>query len=300
MKWPVCPVVAGTVAAALLLALPGCTSEPTQTQGESSAAPLLWEIKGPNGDAEGWLFGTIHALPKGTHWRTPLLDRAIRQADLLVVEVAGLDDQRAMAQVFARLSTSPALPDIALRVPPSARAGLFDLIERADQSASDFAGTETWAVALILAQVDSGGDSANGADRALLQDFAGRKVRELEGAQKQLEIFDALPEKEQRDLLLAVMEEIRANQADPARLQRAWLAGDADTLEQAASSGLMEDPELRETLLVRRNRNWMQQLRPILASGKRPLVAVGTAHLLGPDGLPAMFEALGYSVRRIP
>ena len=74
-------------------------------------APALWEVRGPSGEA-GWLFGTIHALPDGTRWRTPVLERVLEQADLLVVEVADLDDQGAAAYAFAQVSSSPGLPPL--------------------------------------------------------------------------------------------------------------------------------------------------------------------------------------------
>src|SRR3990167_9192202 len=288
----------GLVAAALLLALTGCKQDRSTADAEAPA-PLLWEIRDNAGAVRGWLFGTIHALPDGARWRTQRLEQVGDQADLLVVEIATLEDREKMAQIFTRLATSPALPDIGMRVPESSRPALFGLIDQTDYTAADFAQIETWAAALILAQAGDSGDASNGADRALLNDFAGRKVHEFEGTEKQLVIFDTLPEADQRDLLLAVMEEVRANEGDPERLRRAWLAGDAETLETAASTGLMEDPELREALLVRRNRDWVGQLDAILASGERPLVAVGTAHLLGPDGLPTLLARRGYTTRRI-
>lgn len=289
----------GLIAAALLLALGSCKQDAHTAADDGAPAPLMWEIRDNAGTVRGWLFGTIHALPDGARWRTQRLEQAIDQADLLVVEIAALENREEMAQIFTRLAASPALPDIGMRVPEGSRPALFGLIDQTDYTAADFAGIETWGAALILAQAGDSGDAANGADRALLNEFTGRKVHEFEGAEEQLGIFDTLPETEQRDLLLAVIEEVRANEADPERLRRAWLAGDAKTLETAASTGLMEDPELREALLVARNRDWIGQLDAILVSGERPLVAVGTAHLLGPDGLPALLARRGYTTHRI-
>jgi uncharacterized protein YbaP (TraB family) len=38
----------------------------------------------------------------------------------------------------------------------------------------------------------------------------------------------------------------------------------------------------------------------MLKDAARPLVAVGTAHLVGPEGLAASLRARGYRVTRIP
>jgi hypothetical protein len=37
-----------------------------------------------------------------------------------------------------------------------------------------------------------------------------------------------------------------------------------------------------------------------LAEAPRPLIAVGAAHLVGPEGLVALLEAEGYRLSRIP
>ena len=71
---------------------------------------------------------------------------------------------------------------LAERVPPELAAPLATILARGGVSPDRFAGTETWSAAITLARVDATGYPANGVDRALLADFAGRPVRELEGA----------------------------------------------------------------------------------------------------------------------
>lgn len=284
--------------AALLacLALSGCRREPPPPA--PPARPALWVIDRAEGRPAGWLFGTIHALPRGTAWRTPALAHAVRDAGVLVVEVRDLD-QRALAAQFARLARDRAGPPLALRLPPGARRELAALLDREGVAEGRFDALETWAAALALARLGEAASPREGVDRALLADFADRPVRELEGAAAQLAIFDALPEREQRDLLAAVIAEHARAGADRTALARAWLAGDTQRLARLARTGLLADPELYEALLAARNRAWMNRLTPLLERGERPLVAVGAAHLLGPDGLPAMLTARGYRVRRI-
>ncbi|NVE93757.1 TraB/GumN family protein [Altererythrobacter lutimaris] len=279
------------------LCVAACSDTPDSPSQGSAPSPLLYEVTSPDGATEGWLFGTIHALPDGTEWRTDVLQDTIENSDYLVVEIAGLDNQRAMVDTFMALSRTPDQPDIGTRVEQSERPLLFDLIDRAGYSAHDFASVETWAAALMLAQVNATGDPANGVDRALLKDFQGRDIREFEGADVQLGIFDQLAEKDQRDLLSGVLEESQSD--DPTRLRNAWLAGDETILIEATNTGIMTDPELRAAILTDRNDEWMRQLVPLLQGDPKPFVAVGAAHLVGPEGLPAQLEALGYTVERI-
>lgn len=281
----------------LALLVVSCSGDAGQPGAQTDASPVLFEVSSQDGTVEGWLFGTIHALPDGTNWRTEVADQAIKSADYLIVEIAGLEDQRAMVDTFMALSRSPDQPDIGTRVDASERPMLFSLIDRAGYKPHDFASVETWAVALTLAQAYSRGDPANGVDRALLKGFQGRPIREFEGAELQLGIFDQLPEIEQRDLLSGVLQEGDAE--DPARLSRAWLAGDEETLIEATNTGIMADTELRAAILTERNDAWMEQLVPMLEMEAKPLVGVGAAHIVGPEGLAAQLAAVGYTVTRI-
>ncbi|WP_156443506.1 TraB/GumN family protein [Erythrobacter sp. CCH5-A1] len=291
---------AGIIAPFLLLLAAGCSDVPGEpAEGPVPPAPLLYEIASADGSVEGWMVGTIHALPAFARWRTPAIETAAKRADLLVVEIATLDDDAALARTFANLSRSPGLPPLDERLPPDLRPALAALMERGGIVPAQFAGTETWAAALTLARIDTVGDPANGVDRALIADFEDRQVRELEGAPAQLAIFDRLPEAAQRAMLAAVVRDSAATASDPERLQRAWLAGDAETIKASTREGVLADPTVREALLTARNRRWAAALGPMLAGAPRPLIAVGAAHLVGPEGLAALLEAQGYRIRRI-
>lgn len=292
---------AALLAPLILLALAGCSDAPGGEQADGPPpSPLLYEIASADGTVEGWLFGTIHALPDGTTWRTPEIGRVIDTADLLVVEIGAPKSRNDGPSIFESLAQSPGLPPLTARMPPELRPRLANVLARGRLDADDFAAQETWAVAIALARVDATGDPANGVDRALIDDFAGRSVRELEGLRGQLSIFDRLPETAQRAMLAAVLRESEKARKDPGRLQRAWLAGDAATIAHSTREGFLADPTLREALLTGRNERWVKALVPMLKQTPRPLIAVGAAHLVGPEGLAALLEAEGYRVTRLP
>lgn len=283
---------------AALLTLAACKGEPPP-EFAGAPSPALFEIASPDGTVEGWMFGTIHSLPDGVRWKTEALSGVIARADLLVVEVRDLDDAAAMQKAFASRAYAEGQPPLAEKVPPAQREALFAILADNDVPAEAFAGMETWAAALTLAQYAETGDAANGVDRALLAEVPRAKVVELEGAARQLDAFDRLPEAEQRDLLAAVIADMARHREAPAGHAADWYRGRIDHLADPATSAMLADPELREALYAARNRDWTERLVAILRAEPLPLVAVGTAHLAGEDGLPALLAAQGYTVRRI-
>lgn len=288
------PVSNRLIAALLALLLAAC-------QQKEQARPALWQVDGPGGQ-RAWLLGTIHALPSPISLDSPAFDRATAEATGLVVEVAALDDDKRTALAFHSLSAVAAAPPITARASELDRPVLVKLLTEAKIPADSFNQMDTWAAALTLGQAvsaRSGDDSGNGADRLVLKEMKGKPLAEFEGAERQLAIFDALPEGEQRDLLSAVIRSASTAREDGRKLQQAWLRGDAAALAALDHQGLLADPELREALLVRRNAAWIEQLLPMLRRGEKPLVAVGTLHLVGQDGLVTRLEAQGFRVTRL-
>jgi uncharacterized protein len=293
-------VAAAVLAPTMILTLAGCHDAPGEAQDSGPPSPLFYEIANAEGAVEGWMFGTIHALPDGTRWRTREITAAIEEADLLLVEIADLGDKSTVPALFAQMATTAGQPPLDRRLPANLAPALDDLLDHGGMEPAQFASTETWAAALMLAQVSAEGDPANGVDRALIADFTDRPVREFEGARVQLSIFDRLPETDQRALLAAVVRDADNASEVGARLRRAWRRGDAAAIEAASQTGILADPEVREALLTARNRDWAVKLSDLLKAKPRPLVAVGAAHLVGPDGLVMLLEQRGYRVRRLP
>lgn len=287
-----------SLCAALVLLLAACSQQPDTAKAEGPY-PALWEIADANGAVEGWMFGTIHALPDDTKWRSPRLDAVMGQADMLVVEVANLEDGAELSRLFEQMAFDRPAGPIGDRIDPDLRDEFEALLVKAKVRRTYFDPMESWAAALALAQVAQSAKSENGADRALLAAFDKREVVELEGARGQLAIFDSLPEAEQRDLLNAVLEESRAYDDGIGTLAQAWLEGDTKRLTDLTRQGILADTELEDALLIRRNASWAAQVENLLSASEKPLIAVGAGHLLGEEGLPKKLEARGYTVRRI-
>ena len=278
-----------------LLALAACNSAPAEQK-----HPALWQVTAADG-ATGWVFGTVHALPDGLEWQTPAIDRAVAQSGTLVLEILDPADENAARAAFVRLGTTPGQPPLDTRVEPALRPALRAALAKTGLNAAQFASLEDWAAALTLSfalEAVEGNDPDNGADRALLAAAGKRPVAGLETLEGQLGLFDALPAREQRALLSAVLAD-SADGASDKRLVKAWADGDVATLDREAHAGMMADPRLREALLVARNRRWAEQVAAMLGAGKRPFVAVGAAHVAGIDGLPEMLAARGFAVKRV-
>lgn len=277
----------------LALLLAACSPKP------EAANPALWQVEGPRGE-RAWLFGTIHSLPRPAAWRSKAVDRALAKADRIVVEVENLADEAATSAIFARLARSPAQPPLSSRVRPELRQDLDALLARGGMKQSQFDSTETWAAALMLARVETRElNSKYGIDRAVIEAAQGKPVIALEGAERQLRIFDSLPEKEQRDLLNAVVGDKSSATGESERLADIWRKGDMRAIEAETRTGILADPELREALFTRRNQLWSARIVAMLQRGEKPFVAVGAAHMVGSDGLLELLQAGGYKVTRI-
>lgn len=276
------------------LALTGCG---VPERDWPAPSPALWEVTGADG-TRGWLFGTIHALPEGAEWRTSIVDAALGNAGVLVVEAADMADNEARPTAWQMLAVTPGQPPLTQRVPHEQADAVKTALDKAGLDEADFADLETWAAALTLANALRE-ENGEGVDLALMRGYRGHVTRSLEGVTPQLAIFDRLQPEDQSDLLAAVAERATSDPAAEERIARLWWTGDIDGIEAETHRGILTDPGLREALLVARNRDWAEQIEPLLRSGEKPFVAVGAGHLVGADGLPALLAARGYTVRRI-
>lgn len=268
--------------------------------------PALWKVSGtrPGQIGVAYMFGTIHILPDDVQWRTPALEAAIADSDHLVIEVLGLEDTQNAAKIFSRLALSPGQEKLDERIKPSLHDDLDRIIDASNISERALNRMETWAAALSLASAQTRGlglNSSGGVEKKLTAQFekAGKPIEALETIELQLGYFDKLPEEQQRQMLTSVVEESDDAQQAFELLFNAWMTGDLEHIVTLSDTGILTDPKTRQYLLVARNLDWVEQLDKRLQRPGTSLVAVGAAHLAGPDAVQATLAKRGYKIEKI-
>jgi uncharacterized protein YbaP (TraB family) len=79
-----------------------------------------------------------------------------------------------------------------------------------------------------------------------------------------------------------------------------WAAGKPDALADKMNESLEATPQLAETLLFQRNRNWAGQIRAMLDKPGTVFIAVGAGHLAGKQSVQDYLKTLGIETRRVP
>ncbi|WP_339690412.1 TraB/GumN family protein [uncultured Parasphingorhabdus sp.] len=295
-----------TLIASLMLAACNNTPDPVALNTVKTGTPALWKVSGTTAGQQGvaYMFGTIHILPDDVQWRTPVLENAIADSDTLVIEVLGLEDTRNAAKIFSRLAVSPGQEKLDARIKPSLRDDLDRIIDSANIPERALNRMETWAAALSLASAQTKGlglKSSGGVEKKLSAQFekAGKPIEALETIELQLGYFDKLPEEQQRQMLTSVVEDSSNAQQAFEKLFNAWMTGNVEEIVTLSDAGILTDPKTREYLLVARNLNWAEQLDKRLQNPGTSMIAVGAAHLVGPDAVQATLAKRGYKIEKI-
>lgn len=290
----------GLLACLALALLAACGKAPDRPADHSRVA--LWEVSDASGP-RAWIFGTVHALPPDTAWQRSAIGDALGKSDRLVLEIGEDLNPEIAGQALARVALTKGLPPPSERIAAAYRPKLATVYQRLGLRDQSFPDMETWAVALQIAAIAGEKDgihAADGVEPALRLLARDKPVLGLETIDAQFAIFDTLPERQQTTLLEQTAAEIVSLEDEDRDLLQLWLRGDDLGIARESNKGLLTDRTLREALLTRRNREWVGKVETMIKAGSRPFIAVGAAHVSGPEGLPALLRARGWVVKRIP
>ena len=267
------------------------------------AEPALWRIKGPRSTV--YLFGTVHVLPKSVSWRSPRIDAALKAADELWLEAPDADDAAKLQPVIARLGADPAHP-LSTRL-PAADLPKLDAAAKAMGAPGRevFEPLRPWMVGMVLSVaplLKAGYDPNSGVEKVVKGEAvaAGKPVKGFETAEGQLHILADMPEAMQVELLERALERggRRQGQARRAGGQLGGGRRGGDRPLRQPRSSPSASPGAYRRMVVDRNAAWTEAL---VADLQRPgvrFVAVGAAHLAGPDSVVAMLAKRGVKAER--
>jgi uncharacterized protein YbaP (TraB family) len=268
---------------------------------QAVADPALWRIQ--RDGATVYLFGTVHVLPKGLQWHDPGLDRALAASDLLYVELVD-DDQATMQPLVMQYGIDFAHP-LSSELDPADEQRLQSAAQTAGIPLQALDAMKPWmaAVSLTVAPiVKAGFDPASGADKKLRQQFAsqGKPVKGLETAEQQIRYFANLSPTVQISMLRNSLDDYADADKVINALVKDWQHGDVNAIAALENSEMRDKyPVLYKTLLTERNQRWAQQIARMLDDHQTVFVAVGAAHLAGPDDVQAQLQKLGIHVERV-
>jgi uncharacterized protein YbaP (TraB family) len=266
--------------------------------------PLLWQIQTASGEV--LLLGSVHMLRAQDYPLAGAIEAAYERADRVVLELdlATLDPVQ-MQLSLRRLGMAEEGDSLETLMGPDSWRKATALAEELGVELVRLAAAKPWYAALTIANLEMirlGFRPEHGIEqhfaRLCLQDD--KPIHGLETLDYQLGIFNDMALADQRRLLLQTLEDATRMEADMDGLIETWNRGDVERLGELLGEGFEEYGSLYETLVVRRNRQWLPTVESWAERAGTTLVVVGALHLVGEDSLIEMLRTQGHRVRRLP
>jgi uncharacterized protein YbaP (TraB family) len=263
---------------------------------------FLWRIS--KGGRDSYLYGTVHVAKLDWAFPGPLTQKALRGSDTVALEIDMLDPdmQRRLVEGL-RAQDSAALPEAVQQrldrriqaecLPDKALAGLSPELQVATLMS-------------IIGRRD-GLDPAFGIDTVLAGwGHASKKtVVSLETPELQMKTLQMPSAAETLEFVESALDELESGRAAPTlvRVAKVWADSDLAALQTYESwcecMKTAADRAAMARMLDERNPGMADSIAALHAQGKKVFAAVGSLHMVGPQGLPALMAQRGFKVERV-
>ncbi|HQR60719.1 MAG TPA: TraB/GumN family protein [Methylophilaceae bacterium] len=263
---------------------------------------FLWRVS--KDGRTSYLYGTMHAARMEWMFPGPRVSQALQASAVMALELDMLDPevQRRMTEGMAVLKGAP-LPEALARrmeklmraecIPPEQAGGMIPEMQLATLS--------------IVAGRRDGIDPAYAIDLVLAGHghAAGMRVVSLETPEGQLGMLQMETSQDTIALVERDLEEIENGRARVMlnRVASVWSDSDGATMQRYSEWCECMDSEVDRKLMKRllddRNPALAQRIDALHGEGKSVFAAVGSLHMFGPQGIPALLSKRGYRVERV-
>ena len=265
-----------------------------------SADSPVWKIDSAQGSL--YLAGTIHILRASDYPLPSAFDRAYAESELLAFETDIMAAQRPdFSRQVQQVMTLPAGTSLQQLLKPETLQRLQNYLEANQMSLQQFARMKPAmiAITLTLRELIKLGAGLHGVDQFYFVKAIsdGKKIHALETSQQQLEFLGRMGEGQENLFMQQSLDDIEQLQTLFNDMVSSWRKGDSEQLQALFVDPMREKFEpIYQQLLVQRNNNWMPQIIDMLNTPQTEMVLVGSAHLLGDDGLLQLLKQRGYKV----
>lgn len=248
------------------------------------------------------LGGTIHLLHPSEFPLPAEFDAAYEEADALYLEadMAQIQDP-AFSRQLMQLMLYPPGKSLSTELSAEVWESLARYSEENQFPIQQFLGFDPAFVSMVMtvmAAQQKGittGVDTHYFNKAKADD---KPTGQLESTQEVLGYMETLTGHDGDEIIKATLRDLRRFDQMMETTVAAWKAGDMDTLYLDLGKPMKaEAPEMYQTLMVERNKDWMPVIQGLFEDGAVELVLVGSLHLAGEDSLLKHLEKRGYRVR---
>ena len=262
---------------------------------------FIWRLT-KNGRTS-YLYGTIHAARAEWMFPGPTLVDALRESDTLALEVDVLDPdvQRRLVAGISRRRSAPLPPELAQRIERQIKAECIDA-----EAFAKFAPEFQLATLSMMAARRDGLDPSNAIDLVLaaVARELGKPVASLETPETQIRALLMPTQAETIAFVKDGLDELESGRTRPMlnRIAKVWTDGDYAELSRYETwcdcMGTPAERAATKRLLDDRNPSIASAIDTLHTSGQRVFAAVGSLHMIGPNGLPRLMRKRGYKVEQ--
>ena len=263
-------------------------------------SPAMWKLE--SADSKIYLLGSMHILPAKLVWKTPVIEKAMAEADVFVFETKLSDGQARIASgVFSRAMYLPEGKTLSGMLSSKGQAELKALARELHLDVNRIDRLRPGSALRVL-KAAAAGDAriVPGVDIQIAQFSLQRQKprRYFETAQFQSKMLVELDDVSSAhfERALTQVRDIRRSFDEIASL---WVSGDAGKIETWQLQELGGLPQAREILLDRRNAAWVDEIPNMLREKRTFLVTVGAAHLVGQGSVIDLLCKRGLKPQRI-
>lgn len=258
-------------------------------------AALLWKIEGRELPKPSYLYGTIHLICPSDFALSDTLKGCLKQTNRLTLEI----DMDAPGLMMA-MARSMAMPE------GNQLQHLLDSIDynRLNQYFKDSVGMSIapferakpfMLMSILLNRVLACQPQSYELSLMGLAKKQNSEVLGLETVEEQMAVFDSIPYTAQANMLVSLMDSLPQARREFRKMVEVYKQKDLNGLFALTMESEFEMENQQKILLNDRNKRWIPIIQKQVTEAPT-FVAVGAAHLGGPEGVIALLRQAGYRV----
>lgn len=271
----------------------------TQSFAESS----VWKIQ--KGDSSIYLGGTFHILRQNDFPLPDEFEKAYEASEMVVFEtdIGKMNEMSTQQKIMAR-----AIYADGSTVDQHISPGTYNLLKEYCSSnavpLSQFKQFKPPILVTALAMIElmKLGVSQEGVDMFYYKSAQkdNKNIVWLETVDEQIDYIMGMGKGNEDDLIKHTINDLKSIKQNYETMVTSWKKGDVEALQSLIVGEFKNKmPVLYKKLLSDRNEKWLPRIEEYFENPKIEFVLVGTAHLVGPEGLVEVLSRKGYQVEKL-